>query len=130
MPPTMNEEQKVFWDDVQAQLRWALSLINDPEEVQTFLEVWGRTPEARRNLELARRRLVPLKKGQGVQLKHVDKLKPSDAPAILAFWEDTYAGQMEHLDDDSVFFKHLQSSVDLIHRWRSLRYGWLKTSER
>ena len=120
------EEQEKFWVDLSNFIRWSLTLPEDTHEVDSFYDFWGATPEAKRNLSLARAKLIPIKKDGKVKHKHVDKLRPSDVPFILAFWEDTFASNTaEYLSDDELAdTPGTLLFMEFLQRWRALKPKW------
>ena len=102
----LTEEQRCFFEELLAYLRDELEARKDPEAVEQRVKMFAHLAgEAGRNWALKDKRLaeqglVYLAKRGKKYLKHIDKLTPSDVPAVLAEMEAVMAVSGEYVETD------------------------------
>ena len=103
----LTEEQRCFFEELLAYLRDELEARKDPEAVEQRVKMFAHLAgEAGRNWALkdkllAEQGLVYLAKRGKKYLKHIDKLTPSDVPAVLAEMEAVMAVSGEYVETDN-----------------------------
>ena len=132
----MNEEQRKFWNDLLAYCRHELKERQDPAMVSMLSLFHGRE-QALTDRRLAERGFVYILKGGKLLTKHIDELRPSDAPYLMAEIEANEAMVGEHSSVEGgetvtkipggATFTHPNyedASRHLRRRWSALKRRW------
>jgi hypothetical protein len=132
----MDQEHQQFWDDLLAYYRQELQERQSPAMV-SMLRFFHGEEQALEDKRLAEEGRVYLLKDGKLLTKHIDDLRPSDAPYLLAEVERNQAMAEEHSAADGeqtvtempggATFTHPHyedATNDLRERWRKLKETW------
>jgi hypothetical protein len=132
----MDQEQHQFWDDLLAYYRQELQERQSPAMV-SMLGFFHGEDQALEDKNLAERGYVYLLVRDKLRIKHIDQLRPSDAPYLMAELEANQAMAEEHsaaegeqtvteLPGGATFtHPHYEdATLHLRERWRKLKGGW------